>query len=138
MRYFQSKYTELPGTSLPEVIKHARREYHAIQKRSPRRVAYVRAKYFRQKIFINTFWAHLDTKKYQDCMRRLKLFNCAIDLLRGSNLPPIIKQTPNQTNEICYRFYGISKNGKKFCVQIKENKRTGRKDFMSVFPVKPK
>lgn len=32
-----------------------------------------------------------------------------------------------------HRFYGITKDGHEFCVQIKQNKRTGRKDFISVF-----
>jgi hypothetical protein len=33
-----------------------------------------------------------------------------------------------------HRFAGETKEGKKFYVQVKQDKRTGRKDFMSVFP----
>lgn len=32
-----------------------------------------------------------------------------------------------------HRFYGKTKDGYEFCVQVKEDKRSGRKDFMSVF-----
>ena len=37
-----------------------------------------------------------------------------------------------------HRFYGVTKDGVYFCVQVKEDKRTGRKDFMSVFDRKPR
>jgi len=37
-----------------------------------------------------------------------------------------------------HRFYGAMKGGIYFCVQVKEDKRTGRKDFMSVFDRKPR
>ncbi len=39
-------------------------------------------------------------------------------------------------NVSLHRFYGQTKSGELFCVQIKQDKRTGRKDFMSVFPSK--
>lgn len=32
-----------------------------------------------------------------------------------------------------HRFYGVTKDGVYFCVQVKEDKRTSRKDLMSVF-----
>jgi len=35
-------------------------------------------------------------------------------------------------------FYGVMKGDSYFCVQVKEDKRTGRKDFMSVFDRKPR
>ena len=38
---------------------------------------------------------------------------------------------------LLYRFYGVTKDGNYFCVQVKEDKRTKRKDFMSVFDRKP-
>ena len=39
---------------------------------------------------------------------------------------------------LLYGFYGATKGDSYFCVQVKEDKRTGRKDFMSVFDRKPR
>ena len=39
---------------------------------------------------------------------------------------------------LLYGFYGVTKGDSYFCVQGKEDKRTGRKDFMSVFDRKPR
>jgi len=36
------------------------------------------------------------------------------------------------------RFYCVTKGDSYFCMQVKEDKRTGRKDFMSVFDRKPR
>ncbi|MCA9342472.1 hypothetical protein KC950_00445 [Candidatus Saccharibacteria bacterium] len=64
MRVHKSKYGKLPGTSHKEVMKAARKEYHAIQKRSPRLQAYIRSAYFKKdKIFINIFWDHVKQKR---------------------------------------------------------------------------
>lgn len=134
---YKSQCVELPGTSYEEIIKLARHEYHIIQKRTPRRVPYVRSKYFtKDKIFINNFWNHLKQKSPRDRVRRLKLFTCAIDLIRNGQVIPYSYQATNNANEILHRFYGETKDSKLFCVQIKENKKTGRKDFISVFPSK--
>lgn len=37
-----------------------------------------------------------------------------------------------------HRFYCVTKGNSYFYVQVKEDKRTGRKDFMSVFDRKPR
>jgi len=37
-----------------------------------------------------------------------------------------------------HRFYGVSKDGLDFCVQVRHAQESGRKDFMSVFPRKKK
>ena len=34
---------------------------------------------------------------------------------------------------LLHRFYGVTKDGKEFCVQVKQNKRSGRKDFILGF-----
>lgn len=34
---------------------------------------------------------------------------------------------------LLYRFYGVTKDDTYFCVQVEEDIRTKRKDFMSVF-----
>jgi len=38
---------------------------------------------------------------------------------------------------LLYRFYGVTKGDSYFCVRVKEDTRTGRRDFMSVFDRKP-
>ncbi len=137
MNVYRSKYGLLPGTSFTEVMAAARREYHAIQKRTPRRNPYARSGYFvRQKIFLNTFWDHLHQKHPADQARRLKYYSCAIDLIRNSRETPDTIFTRENLDILLHRFYGVSRDGLPFTVQIKENKRTNRKDFMSVFPSK--
>jgi hypothetical protein len=133
----RSKQGILQGTSLDEVKRIARREFHTIQKRTPRRQPYIRSQYSKKdKIFISQLWDHLDQKNRADQLRRLKLFNAAIDLLRNSTLDPLTSQNPNKPGESLHRFLGITKEGQPFYVQLKEVKKTGRKDFMSAFPVK--
>lgn len=137
MKVFQSKYSSIPGTSYSESVKQARHEYHIIQKRTPRRQPYVRSKYFtKDKIFINEFWKHLEQKSWGDRARRVKLFLCGIDLVRNNTYDPEFQQNPNKPQEVFYRFVGKTKEGELFYVQIKENKRTQRKDLMSIFPAK--
>ncbi len=137
MRVYKSNMSQLPGSSVAELMKLARREYHTVQKRTPRRVPYVRSKYFtKDKIFINNFWDHLNQKSAQDKVRRLKLYPCAIDTLRNNTATPDSMQNPNNRNEMLHRFSATTKVGVAFSVQIKENKKTGRKDFISVFPTK--
>jgi hypothetical protein len=133
MNYYESKYNVLPGTSYEEVLKLARGQFHAIQKRNPRRQAYIRSQYFnKDKIFMTIFWDHLSQKRRVDKLRRLKYYACAIDLLRHSTLDPEIVIEKGQ---ILYRFAGIAKDDSKFFIQVKVDKRTGRKDFMSVYPL---
>ena len=137
MPLYQSKYGLIPGTSHAAVIRLAREEYHKIQKRTPRREAHVRSQYFRKdKVFINQFWEHLKQKHPGDQVRRVKLFTCGIDLIRNSTHSPDTIFSAENKNIMLHRFYGQTKGGQPFCVQIRENKRTNRKDFMSVFPVK--
>lgn len=134
---YQSKVGLLPGTSFREIMAAARREYHIAQKRTPRRVAHVRSAYFaKDKIFINTFWNHLGQKHPADQMRRLKLYRAALDLVRYSKMTPDTVFSKDDMNSIMHRFYGVTSDGHYYTVQIKQNKRTNRKDFISVFPSK--
>jgi hypothetical protein len=135
--FYHSTAHQLPGTSTDELMKLARREFHTAQKRTPRRQAHVRSRYFtKDKVFINQFWDHLDQKNRQDKVRRLKLYTCALDLIRNTTVAPQTMQNPNNADEILHRFSGKTANGTVFYVQIKENKKNNRKDFMSVFPAK--
>lgn len=137
MQIYESKNGQMPGSSLDELMRLARHEYHMIQKRTPRRVPCVRSKYFtKDKIFINAFWDHTNKKSARERVRRLKLYRCAIDLLRNNVLAPETIYTNTDKDSGLHQFYGITKDGIKFCVRVKENKRTGRKDFTSVYPIK--
>ncbi len=134
---YKCKNGTLPGTSYKELIKQARHEYHLIQNKTPRRIPYVRSAYFtKDKIFINNFWEHLNQKNARDRVRRLKLYTCAIELIRNSKQTPNTLQNPNNSDELLHRFEGLASNGAKFSVQIKEIKKTNRKEFISCFPNK--
>lgn len=134
MKVYQSKYSKLSGTSYNELERKARKLHNVIVKKT-RRNAYVRSAYFKKdKIFITLFWQHLNQKPQRDRKRRLKYYECAIDLLRNSTNEPETKPNPNGKNELVHRFAGITKDGDLFYVQVKENKRTNNKYFMSVFP----
>ncbi len=135
MRVYKSKYNPISGTSHAEVIRIARYEYHRIQKLTPRRQANVKSHYFRKdKVFINQFWEHLKQKHPGDQLRRAKLFPCAIDLIRNTTTNPETIYSRTDAGIELHRFYGQANNGVYFVVQIRENKRNKRKDFMSVFP----
>jgi hypothetical protein len=93
----------------------------------------VRSKYFNgNKIFLDTFWEHLSQKHPVQQIRRLRFYKCAIDLLKNSLVEPTIIYG-YEKDHLLYRFNGRTKSGEGFYVQVKQNKRTGRKDFMSVF-----
>lgn len=140
MKVYKSRYGQIPSSSHAPVMKAARLEYHKIQKRTPRRQAYVKSQYFKKdKIFINQYWEYLKQKRIGDQVRRTRLYVCAIDLIRHTTCAPDTIYNYENMNVEMHRFYGQTKDGLDFCVQIRGNKRTGRKDFMSVFPVsKPK
>ncbi len=68
-------------------------------------------------------------------MRRLKYFAAALELIQRSKFDPSSKENPNKPNEILHRFAGSTAEKELFYVQIKEDKQTGQKYFISVFPV---
>jgi hypothetical protein len=139
MEIYRAKCNRVSGTSLTEVKAAARREYHAIQKRTPRRIPYVRSGYFaKDKIFLNTFWDHLKQKHPADQLRRLKFYAAAIDLIRCFKEAPETIFSKDDVSILLHRYQGVTKDGHYFCVQIKQNKRTGRKEFISVFPANKK
>ncbi len=136
MAVYKSKYGLLPGTDYYEVLRNARQEYKAIQSRTKRQ-PYVRSTYFgKEKVFINIFFNHLVQKRKGEQIKRAKLFLCAVDLLRNNTNDPKTIFSYQSLNEMLHRFEGVTKDGQRFFVQVKQNKRTGRKDFMSVFPAK--
>ena len=134
MILYKTKIKKFGGTSYKEIIKKARASFHLVEKRTKRK-AYLRSAYFKkEKIFLNLFWIHLSQKSPRDRMRRLRFFGCAIDLIENSKNKPTSKPNPNNKNELLHRFGGVTRAGELFYVQIKENNKNKRKDFISVFP----
>ena len=130
---YHSRQGLLPGTSYGEVVKAARKEFNTIRKITKRQ-PYVRSKYFRgDKIFVTIFWDHIMQKSLKERTKRLKYYNAAIDLLRNSTMDPDTVVESAIKDVVLYRFYGVAKSGEEFCVQVKQEVRSGRKDFMSVF-----
>jgi len=132
MKIYQSKLGKLSGSSYGELIKNARKIYHNIEKQT-KRTPYIKSAYFKnQKIFVNLYFDHLNQKSILDRKRRLKYFECGIDLIKKSHFTPDIRQNPNNKSEKLYRFYGATIDNDLFYVQIKENQR-GNKFYMSSF-----
>lgn len=130
---YQSKYGLLSGSSYDEVVAHARKEFNTIRKITKRQ-PYVRSKYFHgDKIFVTVFWDHVMQKHRGDKTRRLKFYRAAIDLLRNSTLSSDSVVDVAHKGIVLHRFYGKTSDGREFCVQVKQDLRSGRKDFMSVF-----
>lgn len=133
MNVYKSKKSLLAGTSYEEVLKLARKEYSHIEKMTKRQ-PYVRSTYFnKDKVFLVMFWNHIMQKNFKTRTKRLKFYSASIDLMRNTRHDPETIFSKKDTSLLLHRFYGITKDGQEFCVQIKQNKRTGRKDFMSVF-----
>lgn len=132
---YQTKSNKLPGTNYSEVKKNADIIFKEIKSKTKRR-PYIRSTYFnKQKIFFDYFWAHLAQKSLKEKTKRLRYFPCAIELIKNSRNTPTSKENVNNKQETLHRFFGQTKNKEKFVVQIKENKRTNKKDFMSCFPI---
>jgi len=133
MRAYKSKASLLPGTSYDEVQVVARKEHKkviALTKRQP----YARSAYFnKSKVFLSPFWEHTMQRGRKVRTERLKLYSAAIDLIRNSRNDPETIIEKNSSSVFLHRFYGVTKDGVEYCVQVKQNKRTGRLDFMSVF-----
>lgn len=133
---FHSRHPLLSGSSYDEVVARARKEFNTIR-RLTKRQPYVRSKYFRgDKIFMTVFWDHLMQKHRKDRMKRLRYYTAAIDLLRNTTISSDVVFDARNPDIILHRFYGITRDGSPFCVQVKEDKRSSRRDFMSVFDKK--
>jgi len=133
---YQTKCKKLAGTNFKEIYKKAFLIYSRIKKQSKRR-PYIRSKYFnKDKIFLSIFWEHLHNKfSLKDKIRRVKYFECAIELIQNTKFDPISKENVDRKSEILHRFTGITKENEIFFVQIKENKKTSQKHFVSTFPL---
>jgi len=131
---YSTKKKKLPGTSYGEVRKQAEVIFKQIKSKTKRR-PYIRSAYFnKQKIFFDYFWVHLNQRGPKERFNRLKYFETALEVIKNSRNQPISKQNPNKGSEILHRFAGLTKNKELFYAQIKEDKKSGRKYFMSCFP----
>lgn len=137
MQVYRVKSERLHGTNFSEVCKKAFVLYQAIKQKTKRR-SYVRSVYFnKEKVFLELFWSHLHEKlNYQDKVRRVRYFPCAIELIQHTKFDPESKENVDRKSEMLHRFAGETKSGDKFFVQIKEDKRSGQKWLISVFPLK--
>ena len=134
MKVFQSKFSQLAGTNYSEVYPLAFGLYKQLKRKSKRR-PYLRSAYFKKsKIFLDYFWSHLHQKNLKDKARRLKLYCCALDLIKNCKVEPSSKEDPNRYGIILHRFAGVSADKQKFFLQIKENKNSDEKVLISVFP----
>lgn len=133
---YQTKVNKLSGSNYSEIKKRAMLVFNQIKKKTKRQ-AYIRSAYFQKdKIFFNYFWDHLFQKNPKERFRRLKYFEASLGVIKNSKNHPIIEQNPNDKSEIFYRFLAMTREGSFFYVQIKENKKSGKKYFMSCFPLK--
>jgi len=131
---YRTKAKRFTGSDYKEIRRKALASYNIIKGRSKRR-PYVRSAYFnKEKVFLGIFWSHLYDKNYWDQTRRMKFFDCAIELIQKSRFNPVSKDNPDIPSEILHRFAGFSGN-ELFFVQIKEDKRSGRKSLISIFPI---
>ena len=132
-KYYQSRCSLLPGSSYAEILDAARKAYKNATNKS-RRTPYINSKYKKfktDKVFLDAFWVHIFQKGRRERSKRLRLYECALDLLRNTQMMP---EVIDKYNDKLYRFFGVARTGEKFCVQVKEEVETGRKHFMSVFP----
>lgn len=137
MDTYRTKVNKIPATNFSEVRRVAFELFKRIKRKS-KRSPYVRSVYFKKdKIFLTLFQQHLfEKEKWQDRMRRLQYFEAAIELIEKSRFEPQSKENPNKKGEILHRFAGVTKNGDRFYVQIKEEKASGKKFLISFFPEK--
>lgn len=134
VKVYRCRIKQLVGSDYREVYGLASKAYQKA-KGSTKRRPYIRAVFYgRGKIFLQLFWDHLMQKPWKERVVRMKLLPCAIELLQLSTYVPLSRQNPNRSTELLHRFLGITPENVEFVVQVKEDKRTGEKWFMSVFP----
>ena len=134
IKSYKTKVKPLQGYNPIRVRRQANGIFKMISSKTKRR-PYIRSEYFtKEKVFLDYFWFHLQTKNWLDRTRRLRQYPCAIDLIKNSRIMPFSQTNIDKKSEILHRFSGINGNNEKFFVQIKEDKKSGEKHFMSVFP----
>jgi hypothetical protein len=132
---YQTKNNKLAATDYSEAVRKARHIFDELERKTKRR-PYIRSVYFqKQKIFFDYFWAHLNQKSRNERLSRLLYLPCGLEVIAKSRQSPTVKPNPNNKDEIFYRFLGCTAENELFRVQIKQSRKTGRYQLMSVFPV---
>ncbi len=133
-KIYKSKFNQTSGSNFSEVRKKVNLIFKQIKSKTKRR-PYVKSAYFnKSKIFVSQFFSHTFEKNWRDATRRLKLFECGIDLIKNNKVNPSSKDDPNNPGFILHRFTGLTKQNELFYVQVKENKKSGEKFLLSIFP----
>ncbi len=133
-KIYRVKSKKLAGTDFKEIHKKAFNLYKEINGRSKRR-PHIRSIYFKKnKIFLGLFWQHLHEKHFKEQVRRMKFFPCGIELIKFTSFDPESKENHNKRSELLHRFTGITSENEHFSVQIKEDKQSGEKFLISIFP----
>lgn len=129
---YQCKSKPIPGRDYSDVYRTARKIYNEIKNNTKRR-PYLKSAYFKgDKVFFDNFWPHLNQKNPRDRKRRLKYFECAMELIEKSKFQPYFQKKHPDKNEVLYRFQGAS-NQQCFMIQIKHDIKRGQKFLMSIF-----
>lgn len=132
MKGYRCRQGVVGGKDYAEIVRKARHIYHDIA-RQTKREPFIRSAYFdKDKVFLNSFWTHLNTKRQNDRKRRLRFYACALELIQNTRIKPeIVHET---MSELIYRFSGLTASEESFIVQIRQETKNGRKYFTSVFP----
>jgi hypothetical protein len=110
--------------------------FRTLQKRRKRR-PYVRSAYFKKdKVFFDFFWVHLQTKALSDRARRLRYLPCALELLQESRQEPTTFVDAGEPETIRHQFTGTAGDGSPFAVIIKQERSSGKKYLLSLFPLR--
>ncbi len=134
MQIYHTNTKKISGTKYTEVYPKAHMLFKELKRKTKRR-PHLRSAYFKKdKIFLDYFWEHLHQKNSRDRVRRLKLYACALELIKNSKNEPVTKENPNKKSEVLHRFSGMTPERELFFVQINEDKKTNQKFLLSVFP----
>ncbi len=140
LAFYKTKASTLPGTHYRDVVKVSRGIF-TNSLRHTKRKPYLRSAYFKTntgkaKIFFDYFWLHMSQKPPKERYRRLKFFEAALEIITYSHFAPLSNQNPDKKSEMFHRFGGVTPNGEKFYIQIKEHLPSDTKQLMSIFPAK--
>ena len=135
MKIYKTKAKKLAATNYEEAHRKARNYYDTLKhSKRTKKMPSVQSAFFNQKILLDEFWKHLGQKNVQDRARRLKYFICGIELIKNSKCGPSSKENINKKTQILHRFMGSTSDNEIFYVQIREDKKTGKKYLMSIYP----
>lgn len=137
IKAYRCKTASLTGHRFVDIMPQARRVFRTLQKQTKRR-PYVRSPYFyKDKIFFDFFWQHMQQKSVIDRARRLKYLPCTLELMRNSRHDPVSFIDVNQPGIIKHEFLGTAPNGVRFAVIVQEDRKTDKKQLLSLYPSHP-